>query len=70
MGERTRFLKNHIVSKGASENQNGKLGDILKEDTELALILNLDELLRAVRRVGNVQLFFRGPNVSIFFDEK
>ena len=47
---------------------NGVAGDFLThaavhEDAELALILNIDELLRAVGRVGDVQLHLVGSTV-------
>jgi pyruvate/2-oxoglutarate dehydrogenase complex dihydrolipoamide dehydrogenase (E3) component len=44
----------HVVARRSQEVN--KTYSLLHEDGELALIFNLDELLAAIGRVGNVQL--------------
>lgn len=58
-----------MLTRTFARRRGGKTYALLHEDTELALILNLDELLAAIGRVGDVQLFGRKWSAPVDFLE-
>lgn len=62
-----RMLVSWIESwRGRVEGGEGKTYALLHEGVDLALILNLDELLAAIGRVGNVQLREKTRSAKLF----